>query len=105
MAWEVEDIEATVRELRGRGVHLDEYDVPGLRPADGIAEVEGNYPSKGGRASGQPGFATAKATSSASTSGSGDRGCGVAPLEAGAGMDGPPPGASGRCRVLASNQQ
>jgi catechol 2,3-dioxygenase-like lactoylglutathione lyase family enzyme len=46
--WEVEDIEATVRELRGRGAHFDEYDVPGLRTIDGIAEVEGNYPSKGG---------------------------------------------------------
>jgi catechol 2,3-dioxygenase-like lactoylglutathione lyase family enzyme len=49
MAWEVEDIQATVRELRGRGVHLDEYDVAGLRTVDGIAEVEGNYPSKGGK--------------------------------------------------------
>jgi tRNA-Thr(GGU) m(6)t(6)A37 methyltransferase TsaA len=48
MAWEVDDLEATVRELRERGVVFDEYDVPGLRTVDGIAEVEGNYPSKGG---------------------------------------------------------
>ena len=48
MAWEVDDIEATVRELRGRGVVFDDYDLPGLKTSDGIAEVAGNYPSKGG---------------------------------------------------------
>jgi catechol 2,3-dioxygenase-like lactoylglutathione lyase family enzyme len=47
MGWEVEDIEATVRELRARGVVFEEYDVPGLETVDGIAEIEGNYPSKG----------------------------------------------------------
>jgi catechol 2,3-dioxygenase-like lactoylglutathione lyase family enzyme len=47
MGWEVEDIEATVRELRARGVAFEEYDRPGLRTVDGIAEIEGNYPSKG----------------------------------------------------------
>jgi hypothetical protein len=47
MGWEVEDIEATVRELRGRGVVLEEYDTPDLRTVDGIAEIKGNYPSKG----------------------------------------------------------
>jgi catechol 2,3-dioxygenase-like lactoylglutathione lyase family enzyme len=30
MGWEVEDIAATVRELRSRGVVFEEYDVPGL---------------------------------------------------------------------------
>jgi catechol 2,3-dioxygenase-like lactoylglutathione lyase family enzyme len=45
--WEVEDIEATVRELRARGVVFEEYDLPGLTTVDGIAEIEGNYPSKG----------------------------------------------------------
>ena len=48
MGWEVDDIEAAVRELRGRGVVFEEYDVPGLRTVNGIADVEGNYPSKGG---------------------------------------------------------
>ena len=48
MAWEVEDIEAAVAELRSRGVVFEEYDVPGLETVDGIAEVSGNYPSKGG---------------------------------------------------------
>jgi catechol 2,3-dioxygenase-like lactoylglutathione lyase family enzyme len=47
IAFEVEDIEATVSELRDRGVVFEEYDVPGLRTEDGIAEIEGNYPSKG----------------------------------------------------------
>jgi catechol 2,3-dioxygenase-like lactoylglutathione lyase family enzyme len=48
MGWEVEDIEATVEQLRARGVEFEEYDFPGLRTVNGIAEVEGNYPSKGG---------------------------------------------------------
>lgn len=47
MGWEVDDIEATVRELRARGVVFEEYDLPGLRTVDGVAEIEGNYPSKG----------------------------------------------------------
>jgi catechol 2,3-dioxygenase-like lactoylglutathione lyase family enzyme len=48
MAWSVDDIEATVGELRDRGVVFEEYDLPGLRTVDGIAEVAGNYPSRGG---------------------------------------------------------
>jgi catechol 2,3-dioxygenase-like lactoylglutathione lyase family enzyme len=47
MGWEVDDIEATVRELRARGVVFEEYDFPGLRTVEGIADIEGNYPSKG----------------------------------------------------------
>jgi catechol 2,3-dioxygenase-like lactoylglutathione lyase family enzyme len=47
MGWEVEDIEATVRDLRARGVVFEEYDSPGLETVEGIADVEGNYPSKG----------------------------------------------------------
>jgi catechol 2,3-dioxygenase-like lactoylglutathione lyase family enzyme len=47
MAFEVDDIEATVAELKRRGVVFEEVDVPGLETVDGIAEVEGNYPSKG----------------------------------------------------------
>jgi catechol 2,3-dioxygenase-like lactoylglutathione lyase family enzyme len=47
IAFEVEDIEATVSELRDRGVVFEEYDLPGLRTENGIAEIEGNYPSKG----------------------------------------------------------
>jgi catechol 2,3-dioxygenase-like lactoylglutathione lyase family enzyme len=48
MAWEVDDIDATVRELRDRGVVFEEYDFPGMRTVDGVAEIEGNYLSKGG---------------------------------------------------------
>jgi catechol 2,3-dioxygenase-like lactoylglutathione lyase family enzyme len=47
MAWEVADIEATVAALRTRGVVFEEYDLPGLKTVNGIAEIEGNYPSKG----------------------------------------------------------
>jgi len=47
MGWEVDDIEATVSELRSRGIVFEEYDLPGLETVDGIADIEGNYPSKG----------------------------------------------------------
>ena len=47
MGFEVADLEATVAELRARGIVFEEYDAPGLRTRDGIAEIEGNYPSKG----------------------------------------------------------
>jgi catechol 2,3-dioxygenase-like lactoylglutathione lyase family enzyme len=47
MAWEVTDIEATVAELRRRGVVFEEYDLPGLKTVNGIADIAGNYPSKG----------------------------------------------------------
>jgi catechol 2,3-dioxygenase-like lactoylglutathione lyase family enzyme len=49
MAFTVDDIDAVVAELRGRGVVFEEYDLPGLRTVGGIAEVAGNYPSKGGK--------------------------------------------------------
>jgi catechol 2,3-dioxygenase-like lactoylglutathione lyase family enzyme len=47
MAWTVDDIEQTAAELRRCGVVFEEYDTPGLTTVDGIAEIEGNYPSKG----------------------------------------------------------
>jgi catechol 2,3-dioxygenase-like lactoylglutathione lyase family enzyme len=47
MGWEVDDIDATVAELRSRGVVFEEYDFPGFETVDGIANIEGNYPSKG----------------------------------------------------------
>ena len=49
MGWEVDDIEATVAELRSRGVQFEDYDLPGIKTIDGIATIEGNYPSKGGK--------------------------------------------------------
>jgi catechol 2,3-dioxygenase-like lactoylglutathione lyase family enzyme len=48
MGFEVEDLRATVAALKERGVEFEEVDIPGLETVDGIAEVEGNYPSKGG---------------------------------------------------------
>lgn len=47
MGWEVADLEATVAALRGRGVVFEEYDLPGLKTVNGIAEIVGNYPSMG----------------------------------------------------------
>jgi len=47
MAWEVPDIEATAAALRKRGVVFEDYDLPGLKTVDGIATIQGNYPSKG----------------------------------------------------------
>ncbi|MEV6579937.1 VOC family protein [Streptomyces sp. NPDC051582] len=49
MALTVDDIEAVVAGLRGRGVIFEEVDAPGFRTEDGIADIEGNYPSKGAR--------------------------------------------------------
>jgi catechol 2,3-dioxygenase-like lactoylglutathione lyase family enzyme len=47
MAWTVDDVVATVAELRSRGVVFEEVDLPGLKTVDGIAQIAGNYPSKG----------------------------------------------------------
>jgi catechol 2,3-dioxygenase-like lactoylglutathione lyase family enzyme len=48
LAWEVDDVDTTVAQLRARGVVFEEYDLPGLKTANGIAEVAGHYPSRGG---------------------------------------------------------
>ncbi|MFF0277032.1 VOC family protein [Streptomyces sp. NPDC004330] len=49
MAVEVRDLDAVVAELRRRGVDFEDVDLPGFRTRDGIAEIDGNYPSKGAR--------------------------------------------------------
>ncbi|MFF4294239.1 VOC family protein [Streptomyces vinaceus] len=49
MALTVEDIDAVVAELKRRGVTFEDVDAPGFRTEDGIAEIAGNYPSKGAR--------------------------------------------------------
>ena len=41
MSFEVDDVEATVKELRERGVVFEEYDMPGLKTVDEIAEIQG----------------------------------------------------------------
>jgi len=38
-SWRVEDIAAEVAELRARGVEVTEYDEPGLKTVDGVADV------------------------------------------------------------------
>ena len=38
---EVADVDEAVKELRGRGVVFEEYDLPGIKTVDGIAEIEG----------------------------------------------------------------
>jgi catechol 2,3-dioxygenase-like lactoylglutathione lyase family enzyme len=49
MGFEVTDLRAAVEVLRSRGVVFEEYDLPGLKTVDGVAEIVGNYPSKGGK--------------------------------------------------------
>jgi catechol 2,3-dioxygenase-like lactoylglutathione lyase family enzyme len=47
MGWSVDDVVATVAELRSRGVVFEQVGVPGLTTVDDIADVAGNYPSRG----------------------------------------------------------
>jgi catechol 2,3-dioxygenase-like lactoylglutathione lyase family enzyme len=47
MAWEVDDIETVVAELQARGVVFEEVDAPKMRTVNGIADIDGNYPSSG----------------------------------------------------------
>ena len=47
MGWSVDDIEATVADLRARGLEFESVEMPGITVNDGIAEIPGNYPSKG----------------------------------------------------------
>src|SRR5437763_1030337 len=41
MSFELADVELAVKELRDRGVVFEEYDMPGLKTVDGIAENQG----------------------------------------------------------------
>lgn len=41
-AFEVEDIEAEMRELKAKGVNFEEYDMPGLKTVNGIATMNGS---------------------------------------------------------------
>ena len=47
MAIYVDDIEATITALRERGAVVETFDGSDLKTLDDIAEIEGNYPSKG----------------------------------------------------------
>jgi predicted enzyme related to lactoylglutathione lyase len=39
--WQVQDVEAEVTELRGKGVVFEEYDMPGMKTVNGIATAGG----------------------------------------------------------------
>ena len=38
-SWQVQDLRSEVAELRSRGVEVQEYDMPGLKTEDGIADL------------------------------------------------------------------
>jgi catechol 2,3-dioxygenase-like lactoylglutathione lyase family enzyme len=37
--WRVDDLAAEIAELRSRGVEIQEYDMPGLKTVDGVADL------------------------------------------------------------------
>lgn len=39
IGWDVEDLQSELDELRSRGVKIEEYDLPGLKTENGIANV------------------------------------------------------------------
>jgi catechol 2,3-dioxygenase-like lactoylglutathione lyase family enzyme len=41
LGWDVDDIDKVAEDLRGRGVVFEEYDFPGLKTENGIADIEG----------------------------------------------------------------
>jgi predicted enzyme related to lactoylglutathione lyase len=41
MALEVQDLDAAVKDLLARGLKFEEYDTPGLKTVNGIAEIAG----------------------------------------------------------------
>ena len=47
MAFEVEDLEATLADLRARGVTFERFDMPGVEARGDAIVVPNNYPSKG----------------------------------------------------------
>ncbi len=47
MAFEVEDLEATLADLRGRGVTFERFEMSGFEVRDDTIAAPDNYPSKG----------------------------------------------------------
>jgi hypothetical protein len=47
MAFEVENLEATLADLRARGVTFEHFDMPGFDVRDDTIVAPDNYPSKG----------------------------------------------------------
>jgi hypothetical protein len=63
MAWEVDDLETTVAALRARGVVFEDYDMPGLKTINGVADIRGNYRARVSASEGR-GSETARGTNS-----------------------------------------
>ncbi|MDH6128195.1 VOC family protein [Kitasatospora sp. GP82] len=40
-SWKVSDLDAEMADLRSRGVVFEDYDLPGLKTVNGVAEAEG----------------------------------------------------------------
>ena len=40
-SWVVADLDGEMTDLRGRGVTFEEYDQPGIKTVDGVAEMDG----------------------------------------------------------------
>ena len=38
--WRVSDLDETMTDLRGRGITFEEYDLPGMKTVNGVAETE-----------------------------------------------------------------
>jgi catechol-2,3-dioxygenase len=38
-AWFVTDLQSEIEELRSRGVKIEDYDIPGLKTEDGVADI------------------------------------------------------------------
>ncbi len=41
LGWDVDDVEAAVKELQANGVVFEEYDMPGFKTENGIADING----------------------------------------------------------------
>jgi catechol 2,3-dioxygenase-like lactoylglutathione lyase family enzyme len=39
IGWEVDDLQAEIDDIRSRGIPIEEYDLPGLKTENGIADV------------------------------------------------------------------
>ena len=42
LVFEVQDVEQAVKDLKAKGVRLEEYDTPTLKTVDGVAEIGGS---------------------------------------------------------------
>lgn len=47
LAFNVDDIDAEMIELRRRGVVFEDYGIPGLAMSNNVVDIPDNYPSKG----------------------------------------------------------